>query len=61
MNFIELLLKPVFQILDFTITIPVDFNGTTITFPLKLVFILVFIASLISVLWSNLVGTEHSD
>ena len=61
MNFIELLLKPVFQILDFTITIPVDFNGTTITFPLKLVFILVFIAGLISVLWSNLVGTEHSD
>ena len=61
MSFIELLLVPVFKILDFTVTIPIDFEGNTISFPLKLVFILVFIAGLINVLWSNLVGTEHSD
>lgn len=61
MSFIEILLVPVFKILDFTVTIPIDFEGGTVTFPLKLIFIVIVVAYLISILWENLIGTENSN
>ncbi len=61
MSFIEFILKPVFQILDFEIKLPINFSGETITFPLKLIFILYFVAHLIYIIWTNLIGTEHSE
>lgn len=54
MSYIEVILKPVFDILNFSIRLPLDFNNKYIEFKLYYVFILIFLIELFGVIWDAL-------
>lgn len=61
MTFIDILFNPVFQILNFNINLPIDFNGNIVSFKLYHIVIVSTVIYLFGIIWSNLMGTNSSE
>lgn len=60
MSYIYVILKPVFDILNFSIRLPLDFNNNYIEFKLYYVFILIFLIELFGVVWDTLTNSSSN-
>lgn len=61
MTFIDILFNPVFQILNFNISLPIDFNGNIVSFKFYHIVIVSTVIYLFEIIWSNLMGTNSSE